>query len=209
MHILNQYFDKIYVITLADSFRIPRMEERLKGIEYEFYYGVNGATLDKTPYIELGSKQTRGQLGCTLSHYQLYEKIVAENLDKVLILEDDCLFNDNVNNLATYFEQLPEDWGLFYVGWDNVGLSPNFSPNLCEISQNYLIPIVGTQSIAIRQHFAKQLIELNKNFLYTADGNLTEVVKQYGVKTYCAVPRMAKQDGMGSITCDIDKEYGF
>ena len=210
MHILNKFFDKIYVITLeGSSTRIERMVERLKGVEYEFFYGVNGATLDKTPYIEVGSKQTRGQLGCTLSHYNLYEKIVKEDIDKVLILEDDCLLNDNVNNLETYFEQLPEDWGLFYVGWDNHGLPSNYSTNLCELSQNFVIAIEGTQSIAIRPFFAKKLLVLNKNAHYTADGNLTEVVKQYGVRTYAAVPKMSSQDGLGSITCDIDREYGF
>ncbi len=209
MHILNKVFDKIYVITMEGSFRIERMKERLQGIDYEFFYGVNGATLDKTPYIEMGSKQTRGQLGCTLSHYKLYEKIVAEKFERVLILEDDCQFNPCVENLELYMANLPEDWGLFYVGWDNNSLPVNYSTNLCEISQRYSMAIMGTAGIAIRPHFAERLIELNKNFAYTADGLLTEAVIQYGLKTYAAVPRMSQQDGLGSITCDIDRDYGF
>jgi GR25 family glycosyltransferase involved in LPS biosynthesis len=84
-HILNKTFEKIFVITLEDSFRIPRMNERLEGIDFEYFYGVNGATLDKTPYIEMGSKQTRGQLGCTLSHFNLYHKILEEGYENVLI----------------------------------------------------------------------------------------------------------------------------
>lgn len=209
MHILNKHFDKIFVITLEGSSRMEKMINRLKGIEYEFFYGVNGATLDKTPYIEMGSKQTRGQLGCTLSHYKIYEKMVSENIDKVLILEDDCLFNDNLNNLDTYMEQLPEDWGLFYVGWDNnISLPKNFTENLCELSNKFIIAIEGTQSIAVRPHYAKRLLELNKQSHYTADGLLTESIKQYGLKAYVSVPKISKQDGLGSITCDIDRIYG-
>ncbi len=210
MHILNKHFDKIFVITLEGSPRMKKMTERLNGIDYEFFYGVDGRTLDKTPYIEMGSKQTRGQLGCTLSHYKIYEKMVSENIDKVLILEDDCLFNENLNNLDTYMEQLPEDWGLFYVGWDNkVTLPKNFSDNLCELSDKFIVAIEGTQSIAIRPNYAKILLDLNKNIHYTADGLLTESIKQRGLKAYVSVPKISKQDGIDSITCEIDKEYGF
>jgi glycosyl transferase, family 25 len=206
---LNDYFDKIYVITMKDSFRIPRMRERLKGVDYEFFIGCDGATLDKTPYIKMGSKQTRGQLGCTLSHYQLYEKIVSEGYDKVLILEDDCIVNGPVEKLGDYMSQLPEDWGLFYLGWDGVSLPPNYSTNLCEISRAFPKTLHCTHSIAIRPWFAKRLIELNKSAHYTADGLLTEAVKQYDLKTYAAIPKITNPDGMESITVNIDKEHGY
>jgi glycosyl transferase family 25 len=211
MHILNKCFDKIYVITIEGSFRIERMKERLNGIDYEFFYGVNGATLDKTPYIQMGSKQTRGQLGCTLSHYNLYKKIVNENLyDKVLILEDDSIFTDNLNELEKYMKQLPQDWGMFYLGWDGGGnIKPNFSPNLCEISNNNLFVLHCTHAISIRPWFAQKMLELNKNALYTADGSFTEIVKQFGVKTYAAIPKIINPDNMESITCNIDRDYGF
>lgn len=209
MHILNKFFDKIYVLTMEGSFRIERMKERLQEVDYEFFYGVNGATLDKTPYIQMGSRQTRGQLGCTLSHYSLYQKIVSEKkYDKVLILEDDAIFSENINNLETYVNQLPSDWGMFYLGWDG-GASPNFSPNICEISKTNLFVLHCTHAIAIRPWFAEKMLELNKNAIYTADGSFTEIVKQYGLKTYAAVPRIINPDNMESITCNIDKEYGM
>lgn len=209
MNILNEFFDKIYVITMKDSFRIQRMEERLEGLDYEFFIGVDGATLDKTPYIEMGSTQTRGQLGCTLSHYKLYEKIVNEDHERVLILEDECMITDSVVNISDYMGQLPEDWGLLYLGWDGVGLPANYSTNLCEISIGFLKSLHCTHSIAIRPWFAKRLLELNKSAHYTADGLLTEAVKQYDLKTYAAIPKITHPDGLESITVNIDKEYGF
>lgn len=211
MHILNKHFDKIYVLTMENSFRIERMKERLQGVDYEFFYGVNGATLDKTPYIEKGSKQTRGQLGCTLSHLLLYEKIVKEKLyDKCLILEDDSIFTDNINNLENCINQLPQDWGLFYLGFDGAaGLQPNYSANLAEVSLSNMYTLHCTHAIAIRPWFAQKAIETNINFHYTADGNLTETVKQHNLKAYAALPKLINPDHMKSITCNIDKEYGF
>ena len=35
------------------------------------------------------------QIGCFLSHYYLWKKILDDNLDKLLILEDDCIFQGN------------------------------------------------------------------------------------------------------------------
>ncbi len=209
-HILNKFFDKIYVITLPNSIRIPRIISRLTGIDYEFYYGINGATLDKTPYIEMGSKQTRGQLGCTLSHYNLYKKIISDNMyEKILIIEDDAILTDNLNNLEIYLNQLPEDWGLFYLGWGGHNLPTNYSENLCEVSQTNFHSVHCTHAIAIKPWFAEKLIESNKNMLYTADGNLSNVVKEYNLKTYAAVPTMIDPDNIDSITCYIDKQYGF
>lgn len=210
-HILNQFFDKIYVITMENSIRIPRMIERLQGVEYEFFYGINGATLDKTPYIEMGSKQTRGQLGCTLSHLKLYEKIVSENkFDKICILEDDAVFTDNINILDTYIKQLPNDWGMLYLGFDGgTGVHANYSPNICEISQNNLYTLHCTHAIAIRPWFAKEMIEFNKQAHFTADGSFTEIVKQRGLRTYAVLPKIINPDNIDSITCEIDKQYGF
>jgi len=210
MHILNKVFDKIYVITMEGSFRIDRMKERLDGIDYEFFYGVNGATLDKTPYIAMGSTQTRGQLGCTLSHYNLYIKISNEKkYEKILILEDDAVLTDKVNNLETYMNQLPADWGMFYLGWSGHGGPANYSTNLCEITKERLYVLHCTHALAIKPWFAEKMVELNKSALYTADGAFTEIVKQFGVKTYAAIPKMINPDDIESITCDIDRVYGF
>lgn len=210
MHTLNKHFDKIYVLTMENSFRIERMKERLQGIDYEFFYGVNGATLDKTPWIEAGSKQTRGQLGCTLSHLNLYKKIVDEKLyDKICILEDDAIFTDNINNLETYMNQLPQDWGMFYLGFDGPNPHPNYSQNLIEISQSNFHTLHCTHALAIRPWFCEKMLELNKNAWYTADGSFSEIVKQYGLKTYAASPKIINPDNIESITCNIDKEYGF
>ncbi len=117
MEALNKIFDKIYVITIPSfTDRIENMKKRLDGIDYEFFYGVYGGDLDTSEYRDRGSKLTRGQLSCALSHYKIYEKMVQENLDNVLILEDDCAFNSSVIEIEKYYNQLPENYSVFYLG---------------------------------------------------------------------------------------------
>ncbi len=208
MKILNEFFDKIFLIAMEGSSRLDRMKERLGDAEYEIFWGVNGGLIDKTPYIEMGSKQTRGQLGCTLSHIKIYEKIVEENLGKVLIIEDDCEFYEIISQLREYIKQLPENWGFFYLGWDGSTLPANFSDKICEISQSYFTNVHCTHSIALTPEFAKRLLEINKNLSYTADGCISAVVREYGLKTYAAVPKLTTQDGIDSVTVEVDKKYG-
>jgi glycosyl transferase family 25 len=58
-----------------------------------------------------------GIVGCTLSHINLYIKLLYNNLDYLCILEDDVEFVDNFSILLnTLVEKLPENWDLCYLG---------------------------------------------------------------------------------------------
>lgn len=41
---------------------------------------------------------TKGEIGCSLSHIGVYRKIVDENINLALILEDDVILNDNISD---------------------------------------------------------------------------------------------------------------
>ena len=62
---------------------------------------------------------TNGEVGCFLSHYSIWLKMVADSLDKVLIMEDDIDFepdfNENVVNALQEVEAIDSDWDLVYV----------------------------------------------------------------------------------------------
>ncbi len=78
------------------------MQQQLdaQGIDFEFIKAVDGATLsdeylaqicdfeelEKRPHI-----MRKGMYGCILSHYGIYQRIVAENFPYALILEDDIV----------------------------------------------------------------------------------------------------------------------
>jgi GR25 family glycosyltransferase involved in LPS biosynthesis len=205
--ILNRIFKNIYVIALENSPRIERIKERFKGLSYEIFYGVDGRKIDIKYYRDRGSRLTYGQLGCSLSHVNLYKKIVEENIDMALILEDDCVFNENIDKIEECFKNIPEKWELIYLGY--LPECP-FSHSIIH-EQIYRInpnspPICGTQSILLRKSFAKVAYDFNINGLYTADGALTELNKHISTNCYAMVPSMSSQEGLDCLAVEVDKE---
>jgi glycosyl transferase family 25 len=207
MKFLNEIFDHIFVMTVPSFVdRIENMKSRLDGVDYKFFYGVYGGDIDVQRYRNLGSKLTRGQMSCSLSHVLLYEKIVRDNLDNVLILEDDCAFNDNIQNLLKCYEQLPDNFDVFYLGYDCPSYV-KFSENLYSATTH----IGHTHSICVSNKCAAKMAELNKNLLWTADGAFVELLKSNEVPAYLANPKMTYQDNNGSdAKCvQIDKDHGM
>lgn len=102
---------KVFVINLERSTtRRAFMQKQLdkQGVDFEFIKAVDGATLSdeylsqvcdfdelaKRPYL-----LRKGVYGCQLSHYNVYKKIVAENLPYALILEDDIIIQPNFKDV--------------------------------------------------------------------------------------------------------------
>lgn len=207
MKFLNEVFDHIFVMTVPTFLdRIENMKLRLDGVDYEFFYGVYGGDIDVQKYRNLGSNLTRGQMSCSLSHVRLYQKIVEENLDNVLILEDDCAFNDNISNVSNCHSQLPKDFDIFYLGYDCPSLNL-FTKNLYTATTH----IGHTHSICVSNKCAVKMAELNKNLFWTADGAFVELLKSNEVPAYLANPKMTYQDNNGhDAKCvQVDKDHGM
>ena len=211
MNQLNEIFDNIFVIGVKDSVREYRIKKRFEGLNYEYFYGVNGTEVDKKYYENKGSKLTYGQLGCSLSHVNLYKKIVDEDIEVALILEDDCVFNENLKNFKKYYESLPKDWDIVYGGFlpmSNVNKA-NYDNLFYKVKPSYnssVGHICGTHCIIINKRFAEKMYNFNKDGLYTADGAFTEFLKQEDANMYAFVPAMANQDGLECLSVNVDKE---
>ncbi len=119
-------WDKIFIINL--SRRTDRKQILLERIgkeeldinSYEFIDGVDGYEPDiKSEFDEYKkSKLTQivssGHWGCLMSHIKAIEKAKEENLDSVLILEDDVLFDKNFKlSLDTL---LVPNYDMLYLG---------------------------------------------------------------------------------------------
>jgi glycosyl transferase family 25 len=131
--LLQQYFDKVLVLTVP-SFKVrqKRINKRLAGISFDFFYGVDKNELTaqfiRDNYVydkktSLSVKQVfkelnKGELACALSHRNLYKYIVENGWKKVLVLEDDIIPDpDNLSYLGETLQELPPNWGLFYLGY--------------------------------------------------------------------------------------------
>ncbi len=130
---LNQYFDKVYVLTLKRATeRHAVLPKILKGLNYELFYGIDKSDLDyktlaeKNVYDDVQSKKLNhskksmglGPIACSLSHRAIYETMLKKNYNKILIFEDDVLpYNENIEQLPVAFQELPKDWELVYLGY--------------------------------------------------------------------------------------------
>jgi glycosyl transferase family 25 len=100
---------RAYVINLASSLdRRAHIAAELKkvGLDYEFITAVDGRDLDLgdstvvDPSLFFNAHFPAGAAGCALSHMLAYKQIVADGLDKALVLEDDVRLPADLANLA-------------------------------------------------------------------------------------------------------------
>jgi Glycosyltransferase involved in LPS biosynthesis len=131
--ILNSYFDKILVITLDRATdRHQEIKEQLKGLNFEFFYGVDkyNFTLEETiknnVYDDVQSRKqdlckngmSLGSIACSWSHLNVYKEVLEKGYEKVLIFEDDAkVIKENIKYLNDIISQLPNNWELLYLGY--------------------------------------------------------------------------------------------
>lgn len=130
---LNSFFDAVYVLSLERATeRHEHIRKELQGLSYEVFYGVDKKDLDPAALNEAGiyneqlairhHRYTKpllpGMIGCSWSHRNIYDDIIRNNYDKVLILEDDIVIDEKA---AASFNQmlaeLPSNWELVYLGY--------------------------------------------------------------------------------------------
>ena len=100
---------RAYAINLARSLdRRAHITAELKkiGLDYEIVTGVDGRDLDLHDTTSIDpSFLTRivcpaGSAGAALSHQSVYRKIIADGVDKALVLEDDAMLPADLGSLA-------------------------------------------------------------------------------------------------------------
>ena len=121
----------IYVVSLARAVeRRANITARLDSasVNYEIFNAVDGEKLDLHSLRDRlrdydlgrlihGRMMSRGEIGCYLSHYTLWEKIVAEETPFAVVLEDDTVWDDDFFTIA---EKLPTSewyWNVVLMGF--------------------------------------------------------------------------------------------
>jgi glycosyl transferase family 25 len=57
-----------------------------------------------------GRELSRGEIGCALTHANMYQQMLDDNLDEVLILEDDIVITRDLLNVLLQRRKFPPDW---------------------------------------------------------------------------------------------------
>lgn len=128
--------DKIYLINLKRrSERLIRMQKifDILGVEYSLLEATDGQKLEELPadlknhhildgYLDPITKRPmkNGEIGCFLSHYRIWQDVVKNKYQKVIVFEDDLRFSHDgltrVREVLQDLEASGKEWDLIYFG---------------------------------------------------------------------------------------------
>lgn len=150
---LQNYFDKIYCINLKrrpDRRAQAEAEFAKFGIVVEFVDAVDGNDLpEPTAISKDGTKLTRGEVGCILSHLKIVQLAKEQNLKNYLVLEDDVEFCYDFNQvLPQFIRQLPINFDMIYFGGNHVENYALIMPNIAKINNTFTTHAIGVNHTA-------------------------------------------------------------
>ncbi|MEZ9947932.1 glycosyltransferase family 25 protein [Vibrio breoganii] len=123
---------KIFVINLKkDRHKRSAIVKHLSSLQlaYEIIDAVDGRLLSDVQVENMtdvrlskkliGRGLTRGEVGCALSHLEIYKRVLNENLNYALILEDDVTVSDKIFDFFDCLSNLPEKLDVLLLGYYN------------------------------------------------------------------------------------------
>ncbi|XP_038163301.1 procollagen galactosyltransferase 1-like [Cyprinodon tularosa] len=180
-------FDEVFMINLVR--RADRRERMLRTlyeqeISCKVVAAVDGKALNTSDIDSMGIKMlpgykdpyhgrplTKGELGCFLSHYNIWKEIVERGLQTSLVLEDDLrfevFFKRRLQALLQEVTTHKVDWDLIYIGRKRMQVDhpeksvPN-THNLVEADYSYwtlgyMLSLRGAQKLLMAEPLTKML----------------------------------------------------
>ena len=189
---------KTVVINLES--RKDRLEafkkNNLKYISYERFDAVNGYDIDYKKLTEdeydtdhnwidpiLKTPITRGEIGCFLSHYKLWQRCIESN-EPYLILEDDAIISDKFSYDDLYKLIRGEGYNFIYLGWKEMNESG--STPVIESFEPTIVADVKENPMALLGNMAANLGNMNESEKYVIP------VYPYWLLAYVITPEAAK-----------------
>ncbi len=119
----------IYIINLKhDVERKLHMQKLLEkySLRYEFIEAVNGQLMSELEIQKIYSKNNtlntirrilaRSEIGVALSHKYIYQKMINENIEMSIIMEDDIDFDKDLLDIINKVHTFPDNWDLVLLG---------------------------------------------------------------------------------------------
>ena len=147
-----------------------------------------------------GIQATLPALGCSISHYNVYKKIVQSNIKYALILEDDAILSEDLASVLSQFQS------IFYSQTPTVMLlTPDFIYHKDEVVENkndfQVVKVRNgymTSGYLINYAGANLLLRVQSPVKYIADD--WGVFQLNGLELYGVTPHLVSYaDGLGEI----------
>lgn len=126
------------------------------------------------------------EIGCSLSHYNVYRMMIERGDEAALILEDDALFlTDFTQQLLAAYRELPSGWGILNLNCPCQRYE-HITENIVKYDGIGSLP-VACSAFLLSRRGAELLIENAMPIRYPADSLVGRGLR-WGVETYGLVP---------------------
>lgn len=176
---INNYFDKVYYLNMDKDY------ERKNNILTQFnkfnitnYKRISGLQIEEVPQKHywrnfnlknLTEKYIKGQLGCRNTHWRAVEDAYLNGYQRVLIFEDDIIFNQDPNLVLQQNINLLNKWDmLYYSGVEEhhfggqIVLAHAYALNRKLIEEIYYM--LPTSGMEVDNFYAKVLFHMSYNY---------------------------------------------
>ena len=205
---------KTIVINLPDrKDRMTTFNKNNTNLDYEVFSAVEGYKID---YAKLQSQGfdtnhnwidpilktplTKGEVGCFLSHWHIWNKCIEKN-EPILVLEDDAILTDKFD--MKEIEKLSYDF--VYLGWKEMGESEEIDGKLVKPVYPY-----WTLAYIIRPDAARVLVNnVIKRNIIPVDEYLPTKMNEIRVAGYKenVVDPVSRQDGGSNVLASSRYDY--
>jgi len=188
---LFERFDKVFCINLKR--RPDRFEQFKEEVDkfdlgnFETFEAIDGNTIAQN---NLGVLKP-SEKGLIESNIKILKNCIEKKYSSVLIIEDDCLFTDEINKIDSYFDCLPNDWEMLYMGGNHnthIKINP---PEIINEKVYKLHSTYSTHFVAIKNVIFEYVLNELQNNQLPLDVTYTKIQKNKRV--YCFYPAIAKQ----------------
>lgn len=131
---INKTFDQVYCLNLKK--RVDRWAQCIEqfdkqGIDVVRFGAIDGNLLSKEILQNIQHKNKSnvshlpGHVGCNLSHLSILKHATEQQYDNILVLEDDAVLHPEFCAMfKKYYQQLPNDWIMCYLGGNYLEVDP-------------------------------------------------------------------------------------
>jgi glycosyltransferase involved in cell wall biosynthesis len=174
---------------------VPNPKARLSS--HDFYFG--GKTdAQRTAHVEAGLKgpaiRSAGAMSYSLTYRKILRRCIDEGIERVLILDDDCLFHkDFANNFHAAYTELPANWRMFQLG------TMQYDWNLIEeYSSKLYLPrgvLVASHAVGLHAETYPSLLEGIARMTLPFDiGPLQDTARIFTEQSFICTPNLIIQD---------------
>ncbi len=202
-HAMNNQLPPIWVISLQRSTdRRAHIIQHLTEhkLSFEIIDAIDGRQLTSEQLAHYDARQTIQNLGremvpaeiaCALSHRSLYQRMVDQNLDEVLILEDDAVLQYGFLAVLGYRSSFPKDWELVLLCHNRAIDSAWYHHPLVEHFKvvRFARRVMSSAGYLLKQSAARKLLAAGHSVCapsdYLTGGKVRIGIRIYGIWPTC------------------------